>query len=373
MKKSVLLLLAIVVLAWAAWLMNGPSPVQADDVPEKYQGTIQKGLEYLAKKQSKDGHWEGDGGAHPVAMTGLVGLALLMSREKPWPAIPTNRRLRSYSLEVRRAAEWLIDKSGPERDGLIFSGHESERSRYMQGHGLATILLAGVLQGETESETARNKKLMDTLTRAIKYIARAQSSQGGWYDTSKTEGHDFDSIQATVIQFQALEAALNAGIPVPDPVIRDGKEYLQSALDKADKLKKPGNTKLAADAAAALAGIVSTHSKRADRSEQDYWRERWEKFCRGELPTGNATKFGRDELAHCYFAEEQAMIGGESWTAYREALFDALHARQNKDGSWPTGDGISVGPVYSTAVWCIVLQLDRKSHPSIQQIEFATR
>src|SRR5271163_836841 len=72
-------------LALAAWLVQVPSPAQADEVPEKYRETVSKGLEYLARHQHKDGHWEGegDGGQHPVAMTGLVGLAFLMERSTP--------------------------------------------------------------------------------------------------------------------------------------------------------------------------------------------------------------------------------------------------------------------------------------------------
>ena len=81
MKTKVLSsLLAGSLLALAAWLVHVPEPAQADDVPEKYRETVHKGLEYLAKNQFKDGHWEGDGGKHPVAMTGLAGLALLMER-----------------------------------------------------------------------------------------------------------------------------------------------------------------------------------------------------------------------------------------------------------------------------------------------------
>jgi hypothetical protein len=35
---------------------------------------VQKGLDYLARQQFEDGHWEGEGGNHPVAMTGMAGL-----------------------------------------------------------------------------------------------------------------------------------------------------------------------------------------------------------------------------------------------------------------------------------------------------------
>jgi hypothetical protein len=52
-------------------------------------------------------------------------------------------------------------------------------------------------------------------------------------------------------------------------------------------------------------------------------------------------------------------------------MFDHLQSSQNKDGSWPapleSQEGISVGPVYSTAVWCTILQLDKKFHPLTHQ------
>ena len=233
MKNKVLFILLLGgLIAGAAWLVAGnnprdrnpqnrlrsiaqgaePEPAQADAVPEKYRDTVHKGLEYLAKSQHKDGHWEGDGGQHPVAMTGLAGLALLMEHGQTQGF--RDFRQPKYSANINKAVDWLVDMSQAGRDGLIYSDHPSETARYMQGHGLATLFLAGVCQ-HAQNDT-RRKKLTDVLTRAVKYIVKAQSSQGGWYDTSKVEGHDFDTIIATVIQIQALQAAENFGIPVPD-------------------------------------------------------------------------------------------------------------------------------------------------------------
>src|SRR5262245_1341728 len=98
----------------------------------------------------------------------------------------------------------------------------------MQGHGLATLFLAGVYRHEADD--ARRKKLTEVLTHAVKYIVKAQSSQGGWYHTSRAEGHDFDAVSATVIQVQALQAAQNAGIAVPSETLADAKVYLRKAL-----------------------------------------------------------------------------------------------------------------------------------------------
>ena len=57
-------------------------------------------------------------------------------------------------------------------------------------------------------------------TRAVKYTINAQSSRGGWYYTSKADGHDHDEGSVTITQVQALRAARNAGIPVPKEVIK---------------------------------------------------------------------------------------------------------------------------------------------------------
>src|SRR5207244_383089 len=114
-----------------------------------------------------------------------------------------------------------------------FSEHPSETSRYMQGHGLATLFLAGVCQIETDE--ARRKKLTDMLTRAVKYIALAQSTQGGWHDTSKMEGHDFANVPATAIQLQALQAAMYAGITLPLGAHNDGQQYLKKSVEKSGR------------------------------------------------------------------------------------------------------------------------------------------
>ena len=154
--------------------------VKGGAVPRTYRETVDMGLEYLAKSQFEDGHWEGDGGQHPVAMTGLAGLALLMERKVG--------REGKYLANIRQAADWLMAKSLVRQDGLIFSGHPSEVGRYMEGHGLATLFLAGVSRDENATRNAGKSSGMpstgrSSLSRAPRRPKEAGTTHPRWKGT----------------------------------------------------------------------------------------------------------------------------------------------------------------------------------------------
>jgi hypothetical protein len=355
-------------LALAAWRVHVPNPAQADEIPEKYRQTVRKGLEFLVKNQREDGHWEGDGGNHPVAMTGLAALALLMDKDDPvsgaFVGVAGKAR---HPVNLRKTVDWLLAKSQSGRDGLIFSDHPSETARYMEGHGLATLFLAGACKDEKDE--ARRKKLTDFLTRAVKYILQAQSTQGGWYHTSKAEGHDFDSILPTVIQIQALQAAEYAGIPVPSGAIHDGQEYLKTSLGKHPMAPqaRPSDERRS-ETAAALAcrfrpGFSRHNGQLVNGEMNDELCKTWFEYCKAKVPLGRDIKFDRDAITHYYYAQAMINLRDDTWKNYRAAMFDHLQSSQGKDGAWPASDGISTGQVYSTALWCTILQLDNRSHP----------
>jgi len=100
---------------------------------------------------------------------------------------------------------------------------------------------------------------------------------------------------------------------------------------------------------------------------KDDLAEKWFKVCQAEIPVGAAIQMGRDELTHYYYAQAIYLRDHDkeagAWKEYRTVVFDHLQRSQTKDGSWPAGDGLCVGPVYATAVWCTILQLDNQSHP----------
>src|SRR5262245_57802907 len=59
-------------------LLSLTSPARAEELPKKYQEMADRGLEWLAKQQFRDGHWEAAGGQFATAMTGVAGTTLLM-------------------------------------------------------------------------------------------------------------------------------------------------------------------------------------------------------------------------------------------------------------------------------------------------------
>lgn len=128
--------------------------------PEDWQRAIEKGLGWLAGKQTRLGHWSH--ATYPAAMTALAGTALICSgstsTQGPW------------SENIRRAVDYLITKCRP--NGLI--GDPLRDNRYTYGHGFSMLFLSQVL-GEEEDED-RREELTDVLQRAVEFSVNAQTS-----------------------------------------------------------------------------------------------------------------------------------------------------------------------------------------------------
>jgi hypothetical protein len=365
--------------ASAAILFAGAAPLRADEVPEKYRETVRKGLEYLAKTQHKDGHWGANGDQYPVSMTALAAMALLMEG--------STVRDGKYATNVRLAADWLMDRSmkGNQRDGLIGNpDHPTEAGRYMYGHGFSLLFLSCVYGDEEDRD--RRERLRDILTRAVKYTANAQSTQGGWYYTSKMEGHDQDEGSVTVTQVQALRAARNAGIPVPKDIIRKAQDYLKhSTTERGGVIYSLGRggfrAPLGGERPALTAAAIACGFGAGDYKSELV--KKWFKYCQTAIPIAlGGVRLGHDEYTQYYYGQSLYILGDEgwgklfpdsprdqwlTWSKYREGMFDQLQRSQNADGSWPSGGGFSVGPVYSTAIYCTIMQLDKGTLPIYQR------
>jgi hypothetical protein len=363
-------LLVASLLCGLGFLTVGANPAHADEIPKEYRASVNKGLEWLAKQQSKDGHWEAFGGQYPVTMTSLSGMALLMEG--------STIREGKYKDNIRRATDWLMNHSMP--NGMLGNPNiPGEAGRYTYGHGYALLFLSCVYGEEEEGD--RRKKLEDILTRAAKFTRDAQTNRGGWGYMSAKEGNNFDEGSTTVTQVQALRAARNAGIPVPPDAIKDAIKYLKDASANTSggvvySLANGGGGQGPGSPALTAAAITCGFSTGDYNSELV---KKWFKFCTPTLKTIGDGRMGHDEYVHYYFAQSAYMLGEDgwnklfpgtaeservTWSKYRKGTFDSLVRMQQADGSWP---GQHAGPVFATAVFLSIMQLDNGALPIYQR------
>jgi hypothetical protein len=313
------------------------------------QTAIDRGLEYLARTQSRDGAWRhgGQWGEYPVAMTSLAGLALLANGNTTTEG--------KYAPSVSRAANFLLASARP--DGLI--AHTEEAGRPMHGHGFAMLFLAQ-LYG-MEGDTGKQKQIAEVLQRAIDLTARSQSSLGGWIYTPDARG---DEGSVTITQLQGLRACRDAGIAVPKSVIDKAMKYLDaSALPdggiayRADG--RGGSRPPITAAAVACWYSAGLYDYPLARKALDY--------CKQRVGTGGsqgAGVFGHFFYAHLYMSQIMWMTGRETWEWYFPSMRDWLISKQIADGSW---DGDGVGKVYGTAISLFILQIPYGYLPILQR------
>ncbi len=332
---------------------------QAIDVSD----TVARGLQWLASQQDRDGAWSANGGQYPGSMTGLAGMALLMEGS----SLKEGR----YRENIERAVEWYLKRAQP--NGLLADTREArERARYMYAQGFGTLFLA-CAYGE-ERDEKRRQRLETVLTNAVQFIGKAQTNRGGWGYVSAAEGSNFDEGSVTITQLQALRAARNAGIVVPKEVIDKAVQYLKNCTTNRGGIiysLARGQPRAGGERAPLTAAAVACAFS-AGEYDGEYARK-WLSYCKSALNyTG---RIGHYEYTHYYYAQVLWVLGDDryaqlfpeskasnrlTWSDYRKAKFAEVKRLQNRDGSWSHS---RYGPVYSTAIYLTLLQLEKGMLP----------
>ena len=327
----------------AACVFTGHSFTAADQVDD----TVRRGLDFLSAQQSRQGSWEATGGQYRVAMTALAGTALLAEGS----TATTGR----YAENISNATDYLLAMSRP--NGLI--GHRGD-FHYTYGHGFSMVFLSQVF-GE-EADVGRREQIRDVLTNAVQFCADSQTSRGGWGYISAKEGGDYDEGSTCITQVQGLRACRNAGIPVSIEIIERAKKYIDACTTPRGGVQynyqglgeRPPIT-AAALAAMYNAGEYDTDLTRKMRAycDEHIWPKR---------PVSAVSAHWH--YAHFYYSQVIYRQGGDRWNKYRKEMEDVLISGIQPAGYW--SDQV-VGPVYTTAINCIILQLDNGFLPIYQR------
>lgn len=345
-------------------LIAVPTTLLAQDTDKEkanVEAMVNKGLEWLKKNQSADGHWEAPGGQYPTTMTALSGMALLMEG--------STLREGKYSDNLKKAVDWFLTRS--QKNGLLGNPRNpTEASRYTYGHGFGLLFLASVY-GEEEDAT-RRKRLEAIITKAVEFTGKAQTKQGGWGYVSSADGGGFDEGSTTITQLQALRAARNAGIVVPKSIINNATEYLHKCTTpRGGVIYNLGRGAVAAAGserppitAAAVACAFSAGQY------DDKYAKMWIKFCKESI-WGNIRGGGHDEYQNYYFGQAMYVLGDDrygklfpdekkenwmTWSAYKKTTFEYYKSNQAADGSW---NGGYTGSVLATSFALCILQLEK--------------
>ena len=305
--------------------------------------SIRRALDYLAGIQAKDGSWDGQGGQHRAAMTGLAGLAFLSAGHVPGKG--------KHGKVVEKAAQFLMRIQ--DREGC----YADSGGRSMHGHGYALHFMAE-LYGMT-ADPELSAKLRKSVQNGVRLTARCQSPEGGWYYQPVAQGHE-GSI--TVTQVQALWAARQAGVNVPQKTIDKGVEYMRKS-QQADggicyMLGQPGSRP-----ALSVAGVVvfcglGQRESRESLKAIGYLRN----MLAGRVQEYRAVS-GFDHYTTLYLGQALYQAGDPDWSKHYPKLRDELIRLQRPDGGWDSG----YGPSFGTACFTLVLAIPYQYLPTFQR------
>ena len=305
---------------------------------------VKNGLDYLSNTQQANGSWSNAGAqGYPTAMTALAGMGLLCSGSTP-DAGP-------YAPNLKRAVQYLLEcaESGP--SGLITSDHDG---RSMHGHGFAMLFLAECYGDELDVKT--QERIRHALEKAVELTAKSQSHAGGWIYTPDANG---DEGSVTVTQLQGLRACRNAGIKVPRSTIDRAVKYLEICQNPDGGISYSAQNLGQSRPAISAAAVATLYA--AGQYDSKVAEKCLEYVMSVISPTRSDGHYFYTQL---YTAQALYQVHDQRYAKYFPQLRDFLLAQQAADGSW-AGDGI--GPIYGTAVACIILQLPYDYVPIYQR------
>ncbi len=342
-------LVALLALTGLLATMHQPSRA-ASDTPE-VDRVVSEGLDWLALQQHRLGHWKAQG-RYPTAMTSLAGLAFLCEGSTTTQG--------KYAENLRRAVDFLVRRS--RQNGLI---GDQDDDRYTYGHGFAMLFLSQVL-GE-EEDLQRRMQLIEVLTKAVEFTGKAQTKAGGWGYVSARDGNGFDEGSTTITQVQGLRGCRNAGIPVPKEIIDKAVEYIRRCTlpDGAVQYSSKGGGGRPAITAAAIACLFNAGEY------DDRYVPKMLKYCSQHLKPNSRDSFGHWHYAHFYYSQVQYREGGDVWKTYiaqmQKRLLGEATSVSTGGGSVTVWQQGYIGPVYTTALNLVILQLDNAALPIFQR------
>jgi hypothetical protein len=297
---------------------------------------VARGLNWLSKQQVKDvGCWVYDKGNadDTVSATGFALLPFLAAGQTHKPAPGTDDK---YKKTVKDGLMYLLKCQKP--DGSFRFGKDNELNMY--SNGIATVAIS-----EAYGMTGDKTLLLEPLQRAVNFIEGAQSSNGSWNYTVRTDG------DTSIVgwQVQALHSAkLCKGIKVNAKVLEKAAKFLDSVASGSSKYKYGYRDATSGAPTTTAVGLLCRYYLNGWGPNSAAMRDGADYLMKSHKP-GEKTY----DMYYFYYATQvMHFYGGDTWNKeWNPAMRDFLMKQQVKDaknikvdGSWDPDKGLHMGP-----------------------------
>ena len=330
-------------------LLSGPSGASAqlpsirsgEEVPRDLREIYDRGLQYLASKQSESGEWA-DGGQQGPGVTGLALMVFLASGEDP--------NFGLYSSHVRKALRSIISQQDAST-GILGNS--------MYHHGFAMLALAEAYGAVDDRHLwAGGEANRRTIGQALELAVRAaitsqkKNSFGGWrYSPDSTDADT--SVSGAVLV--GLLAARNAGIEVSDEAIDRAIDYYTKMTSDSGMVGYSGGFGGFDESIArtSIAALVYAVARRKDLPQF--------KATLGHLTAKLEQPPQQHYAEYARYYQAQALFQGDvqAWEKWNKLLVRQLKATQATDGSFPS----QFGPTVGTSMSLLALALNYRFLP----------
>ena len=300
-----------------------------------------RGLQYLAAKQTEKGDWPGGGYEDGPGRVGLGLMVFLASGEDP--------NFGLYSNHVRRSLRNLITAQDAST-GIM--------GQSMYHHGFAMLGLAEAYGAVDERNLWPDGKGPRSIGQALELAVRAavtsqkKNSLGGWRYSPDANDADTSVSGAVLV---GLLAARNAGIEVPDASIDKAIAFYKSDDRPVGQVAYAGGLGGFDESIAriSIATLVYAVARRKDLPEYkatlDYLKQRLE-----QQSPQQWLEYGR-------YYQAQALFQGDidAWEKWNKLLVRQLKQAQKPDGSFQG----QFGPSLTTSFSLLALALNYRFLP----------
>ncbi len=331
-------------------------PILTDPQWSKLDRAVDRGLEFIAKRQSADGSFPTHSSGQPAA-TALCVMAFLSRGHMPDEG--------RYGKQIARAIDYVLSTQAPD-GGIMSEKFPQVRNASFEGNYNHSI--AGLMLGEVYgmSKPAQQDRIRVAIQRALDLTRQQQLSpkrdpaeKGGWRYMRRFGVTDSD-LSVTAWQLMFLRSAKNAEFDVPSQWVDEAMGYIRRSYDASEGgfLYGLHGEDHYVSRGMAGAGIVclalgGEHDSTMVRKAGDWiLQHNFERY--------NRTMHPEDRYHYGAFYCSQAMfqLGGDYWFKFFPQLLDTVAQNQRSDGSWDAesqANDRKYGNVYSTALTVLAL------------------